>query len=179
MCPRPRRPAWVRARSSIADDRSTATTDPGRCASGRASRPGPQPNSSVDIGANCGASPASMTSSIHATSVSPLAKNCRSCSGVRFARRKRGSVMAEKYGSLDTDAVHPQAEMALVAADARHEGLRRLDRDAALRRLEQVGRYGHRLLEVAGGIERTDLASPDCHADVRRRVEITQRVLAC
>jgi branched-chain amino acid transport system permease protein len=47
-------PASARARSSITSERSTATTDPGREASGSARRPTPQPNSSVDIGANCG-----------------------------------------------------------------------------------------------------------------------------
>ena len=61
MCPSPWRSASRRARSSITGDRSTAVTEPGRRASGSASRPGPQPYSRIDIGANCGDSPASMT----------------------------------------------------------------------------------------------------------------------
>src|SRR4030095_3481565 len=198
MWPRPRRSASARATSSRPGERSPATTDPGRRASGSARRPGPHPYSSVDIGANCGARPASITLSIHATSDSPVAKKIRSCSGVRLARRDRGSVTTEKYGSraakasnleprtsnpswlFDTDAVHPQREMASIAAAvaAGDEEIRRLDRDLAAGRFEEIRRNGERLLEVGGGIEGADLASADRHAHVRRRVELPQGVLA-
>ena len=38
------------------------------------------------------------------TTASPLAKNSRSCSGVRLARRNRGSVSTAKYGSRAANA---------------------------------------------------------------------------
>src|SRR6187397_3192081 len=59
----------------------------------------PHPYSSVDTGEKPGDRPASMTRSIHVTSVSPLAKNSRSSAGVRLAARNRGDVRIAKYGS--------------------------------------------------------------------------------
>src|SRR4051812_26387594 len=177
MWPRPWRAASARAASSITGERSTAVTDPGRCASGSARRPTPQPNSSVVIGANCGASAASITPSIQATRVSPLAKKRRSCSGMRLARRKRGSVTTAKYGSraakrsqpwsalFDTDAVHPQREMTLIAAAAGDEEFGRLDGDPAFGRVEDICRQHEGLVEIRRGVERADLAAGNDDAD--------------
>src|SRR5687768_863950 len=162
MCPSPWRSASRRARSSVTGERSTAVTDPGRRASGSASRPGPHPYSRTDIGANCGDRPASMTASIHDTTASPLAKNSRSCPGVRLARRNLGSVRTAKYGSraanasqrgsglVNTCSIDPQREVALVrgAGRAGHEELRALDDHVAVGTIEEIGGQSYRLIEV-------------------------------
>ena len=80
-------------------------TDPGRAASATASRPGPQPYSSVDIGEKCGEIRCSMMWKIQSTSSAPLAKNSSSRSGVRFARRNFAAVSTAKYGSRSANAL--------------------------------------------------------------------------
>ena len=154
MWPSPRRPASRRARSSMTGDRSTAVTEPGRRASGRASRPRPHPYSSIDIGANCGASPASMTAQhprhdglaareelalVFRGQVGAEEFRIRQDGEVRLARRER--LAARDLGLLNTCSIDPQRQVTLVrrAGAAGHEELRALEDDLAVRAIEEIG----------------------------------------
>src|SRR6266851_2805348 len=101
-----RRVAWARATSSIDGERSTAVTDPARCANGMARRPTPHPYSRIEAGAKSGTNRAAMVRNVDSTNASPVSKNSRSCAAVRFARRNLGDVKTVKYGSRRAEASH-------------------------------------------------------------------------